>query len=56
MGDEDQVQKAARDRELAAECERLAALSADDSSRTYYRRLAEYYLSRARSIDQLNCV
>jgi hypothetical protein len=45
----DQASGPDRDRELAAECERLAALAADDATRTYYRQLAAYYLKRARS-------
>jgi hypothetical protein len=50
----DQVNSAARDRELAAECERLADLATDDNTRTYYRRLAAYYLKRARSDEPCN--
>ena len=49
MCDRDHANSAARDRELAAECERLADLATDDNTRTYYRRLAAYYLKRARS-------
>jgi hypothetical protein len=54
MCDRDQVSSAARDRELAAECERLAELATDDNTRAYYRRLAAYYLERARSEQPCN--
>ena len=49
MCDRDRVSRAARCRELAAECERLVVLATDDATQIYYRQLAEYYLARARS-------
>ena len=49
MCDSDRVSSSARDRELAAECEKLADLATDDNTKAYYRELAAYYLERARS-------
>ena len=54
MCDRDRESRAARCRELAAECERLAVLATDDATRIYYRQLAEYYLARARSWEPCN--
>jgi hypothetical protein len=54
MGDCDHAGKAARYRELAAECERLAALATDEPSKVYYRQLAAYYLTRARASEPCN--
>ena len=54
MCDRDPVSNSARDRELAAECERLADLATDDNTKAYYRELAAYYLERARSDQPCN--
>lgn len=54
MCDRDLLGKAARYRELAEECERLVDLATDESTRAYYRWLAEYYLARARAIEPRN--
>jgi hypothetical protein len=47
MGDRDDSNSAIRFRELAAECEELAALATDRDARNYYQVLAAYYFTRA---------